>query len=544
MSGGMETKSLLILGGLGLFLLGMILLTEGLQRLAGNSLRKTLARFTSTPVTGAATGAVATAIVQSSSAITVTAVGFVGAGLLSFPQALGIIFGANIGTTITGWFVAILGFKLKLGMAALPLLPVGVLLRLFGSPRLRNIGWALAGFALLFVGIDVMKDGAAQFEGIVTPDTFPPDTLPGRFLLLLIGVAITLVTQSSSAGVATALVALGAGAVSFTQAAAMVIGMDVGTTFTAGLATIGGSNAMRRTGYAHIIYNIATGALAFALLGPFTTVIQTLTASAGTSDAQISLVAFHTAFNALGVILVLPFTGKFSCFIEGLVPETGPPLLRRLDTRLLGNPASAVDAAAATIRDIAMELTKVVSRLTGPDPSARKIGAELHHTIEGAIASTREFVQQIATDPADEDVHKRHVAAMHALDHLVRLQHRCTQRDRINALRDGPRLRRLARLMCVAAASLRHADDLGPLEDRLKKLRSLFKTQGHRIRESVVEAASSQPVNSRRTLLQLDGARWLYRIGHHLWRITHHLNLAELPARDRSSASDRPIKAR
>ncbi|MCG8585358.1 MAG: Na/Pi symporter, partial [Pirellulales bacterium] len=196
------------LGGLGLFLLGMTVMSEGLKSLAHDRLRALLSRFTRSPTTGAATGAITTAIIQSSSATTVAAVGFVGAGLLTFPQSLGIIFGANIGTTITGWLVAILGFKFKLGDAITPLILIGVFLRLFGSRRLSALGYALAGFGLIFVGIRMLQEGMQAFSGLVTPESFPDDTFTGRLLLVLIGVAITIVTQSSSAGVAAAMAAL------------------------------------------------------------------------------------------------------------------------------------------------------------------------------------------------------------------------------------------------------------------------------------------------------------------------------------------------
>lgn len=230
-------------------------------------MRVILGSFTSTPVTGALTGAATTAVVQSSSATTVAAVGFVASGLLTFPQALGIIFGANLGTTLTGWLVAILGFKLDLGQIALPFVFLGAAMKLAFSGRVALVGQAIAGFYLIFIGIEHMKDGLDAFSGIVTPTDFPPDTILGRLQLILIGILITLVTQSSSAGVATALAALGAGAINFPQAAALVIGMDVGTTFTAVLATLGGGTMARRTGYAHVIYNVLTGFMAFLLLG-------------------------------------------------------------------------------------------------------------------------------------------------------------------------------------------------------------------------------------------------------------------------------------
>jgi phosphate:Na+ symporter len=351
-------------GGIGLFLLGMVLLTDGLRSLAGDRLRQVLARFTRSPVSGAMTGAAATALIQSSSATTVITIGLVGGGLLTFPHALGIIFGANIGTTITGWLVAALGFKVQLGLVAAPMVLAGALLRMFASGRLAQAGMSVAGFGLLFVGIGLMQAGLAALEGVVTPERFPADTVFGRFELVLIGVAITLVTQSSSAGVATALVALHGGAISFYQACAMVIGMDIGTTFKAALAVIGGSTQMRRTGYAHVLYNLATGVMAFVLLPLYVWQAGDFLAAGG--DAQFALVAFHTLFNMLGVILVLPFTNSFARFVMRLVPEEGAPLADRLDERLLASPSAALDAAIATLRTVALELADAVTGLLAP----------------------------------------------------------------------------------------------------------------------------------------------------------------------------------
>ena len=198
----MTADIMLGLGGVGLFLLGMAILTSSLRDITGDGLRQILVRFTSTPLRGALAGAAATAAMQSSSATTVLAVGFVGAGVLSFSQGLGIVFGANVGTTITGWMVAIIGFKLKLGPVALMFVLAGALLHLFGRGRARQVGWAIAGFGLLFVGIDAMQQGLSQFQNVVTPASFPQDTYLGRLQLVAIGIAVTVLTQSSSAGVA------------------------------------------------------------------------------------------------------------------------------------------------------------------------------------------------------------------------------------------------------------------------------------------------------------------------------------------------------
>lgn len=235
------------LGGLGLFLLGIIILTDGLRTLAGDAMRSALIRFTHSPLSGATTGIVTTAILNSSSVTTVAAVGFVSAGLISFPASLGIIFGANIGTTITGWIVVLFGFKLQVVNIMVFFLLVGVLLRLLAKNRLATFGYTLSGFSIVFVGIAMMQQGMGAFSEVITLELLPSDTLLGRLKLVAFGIIFTAITQSSSAGVATALTALFAGAINFEQAAALVIGMDVGTTITAALASMDCPIVARRT---------------------------------------------------------------------------------------------------------------------------------------------------------------------------------------------------------------------------------------------------------------------------------------------------------
>ena len=510
------------LGGIGLFLLGMVILTQGLRDLAGGSLRRMLARFTSSPWKGAAAGAVVTAIVQSSSVTTVTAVGFVGAGLLTFPQGLGIVLGANIGTTITGWLVALLGFKLSLGSAVLPLVLVGALLRLFGGSRLAAAGWALAGFGVLFIGITTMQEGMSRFEGIVTPADFPDDSLGGRLLLVLIGVAITLVTQSSSVGVATALAALGSGAISFPQAAAMAIGMDVGTTFKAALATVGGSTATRRTGFAHVIYNLMTGVLAFCLLDLYALLTERWLAGGGVEAAQFALVGFHTAFNLLGVAFVLPFAEPFARLIIFLFPDRGPALTRRLDDRLLDDPALAVYAATSTASDIVGHVTAAFRKLLDPRHAGPAEPAE-NAALSDALVRTRMFVDRIRSDSLDQEFRSRHAAIIHILDHSLRLLHRGQQEDRVRTLRTEHRLRRLSLVLCDALNRSAEADIASELE-RFDRITQMLGRRRSHYRESMVTSAVSSEVDTETALLRLDAMRWLYRVSYHLWRIAHHMN--------------------
>ncbi|MEQ8507565.1 MAG: Na/Pi symporter [Rhodospirillaceae bacterium] len=520
----MNTDILLAIGGVGLFLLGMLILTDGLKDLAGNALRRALARFTTNPVSGAAAGAVTTAVIQSSSATTVTAIGFVGAGLMTFSQALGVIFGANIGTTMTGWLVALIGFKLHLGVVVLPLVLLGVLLKMFGRGRIQSAGWALAGFSLLFIGIDAMQQGMAVFEGHVTPSDFPGDGLIDRLQLVGIGIAITLVTQSSSAGIATAMVALSTGTISFPQAAAMVIGMDVGTTFTAFLATIGGSTAMRQTGYAHVVYNIMTGIIAFILLGFYTAAVQD-NLTAGTGDVQVALVAFHSLFNIIGVLLVLPFTTAFATLITRLVPERGPHLTTRLDDQLLPDASAAVDAAAATAQAIALDLFHILADLLDPhlrdDAEEERLAATRR-----ALDETRYYLNRIKTEPSQSLVHLRHVATIHAIDHLNRLYVRCKNSDPLKVRRYDHRLKRLAGLLERVAKSVSNETLNEQTEVSLDRVRSLLRTQRRSYRHTLITRASRGEIEPDQVADRLDSIRWLHRSAYHVWRAVHHLRQA------------------
>ncbi len=516
-------------GGLGLFLIGMRMMTEGLRALAGNSLRQILRRYSATPLRGAVAGTVTTAMVQSSSATTVAAVGFVGAGLMTFQESLGIIFGANIGTTVTGWLVAILGFKLQIGTVAMPLALIGVMMRMFAPGRWKEVGWSLAGFSVLFFGIDALQSGMAAFQDVVTPDRFPADSFFGRLQLVGIGIVVTIITQSSSAGVASALAALTAGAITFPQAAALVIGMDVGTTFSAALATLGGSTAVRRTGWSHVIYNGLTGMMAFLLLWPLGWLTEGPEAPFPVGDPQIALVAFHSFFNILGVVLVLLVAAQFARLVEWLIPDRRGGLTRRLDRRLLVQPVAALDAATATVTELAGAHFDLIRR--GLTEDARGVEPRMAE-LRDATAETRAHLQEVRADSAA--VLENQVALLHALDHLDRLRHRCAQQERARAVRETPELSGPARALLAAVAPDVFAADAATVA-RCDGLRRDLHALRESDRAAVLDATARGSFSGGDVALRLDAGRWLQRVAHHVWRIAHHLRIA---------ATDEPIAGR
>jgi phosphate:Na+ symporter len=511
------------LGGLGIFLLGMIVMTDGLRLLAGNVIRKALMRFTHSPLTGAVTGAVSTAILQSSSATTVTAVGFVSVGLLSFPEALGIIFGANIGTTITGWMVALLGFKLKLSTLVLPVILLGALLRLFTKGHLAHVGHALAGFGLIFVGITFMQEGMANLQTIAFFTHLPADTFVGRLKLVLIGMLFTVITQSSSAGVASALTALFTGLISFEQAAAMVIGMDIGTTVTAALATIGGSVDARRTGYSHVIYNFLTGIFALILLTPYIAFWEKLAPGSLMANAEIALVAFHTTFNTLGVILVLPFTAQFARFMQNLVPEKIPLFTRRLSPALLEQPTLALNAAHTSINEQILELFQHLLVMLGDLENGKYTNL---HQLDTELDKTHTYIDQIHLESGNSADWERLLAMIHTLDHLQRLLDRCIeQKQRAVTARQEAGLEEIRQLLTdgllqmlqqVKNKNWNAAVDL--TRQTSNDITEKVKPYRIQVMEQIAEGSIDVPTGTER----LEAVRWLRRVSNHITSITHH----------------------
>ncbi len=516
---------LLCLGGLGLFLLGMVVLTEGLRALAGRALRNVLTRFTRSPGSGAVTGAMTTAVVQSSSATTVAAVGFVGAGLLTFPQAFGIVLGANVGTTITGWLVALLGFKLKLGTAALPIVLVGVLMHLFTRGRVSSAGFAIAGFGLIFVGISLLQQGMGGLVGIITPESFPPDTWSGRLLLFLFGLVFTIFTQSSSAGVAMALAAVNASAMTVQQAAAAVIGMDVGTTVTAVLATIGGSVHARRTGYAHVMYNVLTGIGAFLILVPFMGALERFAPQVLVSEPELVLVGFHTFFNIVGVTIAVNFARQLASLMVRLVPMKPVPFARRLDRSLLESPAAALDALGTTLADLSATTFETIQRLIS-STDRRGIEARLAQVRE-ALSETRNYVESVRTSTDEGWTYQRHLSAMHVIDHLDRLVDRCADTERWPPLRYDQQLEAIARKLGPAADEVRKAlvqGEQSVAEDNLEAVWRSVQDECRDYRGRALEQVAMGAFDAAEGAVRLDAARGLRRVAYHMWRIAHHLN--------------------
>src|SRR5690554_1912430 len=336
-----------ILGGLALFMLAMEMMTNGLKNAAGHHLRHMLGSWTRTPLRGLMAGFVITGIVQHSGAVTVATIGFVDAGLLTLAQSLGVIFGANIGTTMTGWLVSLVGFGFKIEAMALPLLAAGVGVKLISrNPRNQFLGEALAGFALFFLGLSILKTalesvaGGFTNGGIVAPDYGLP-------AYMAIGLLATVLTQSSSAALAIVLTAAAGGLVTLDNAAAAVIGANLGSTSTAALSALKATANARRLAIGHILFNTLTGAIALLILPIMLWTVASLTDLLDLdANPAISLALFHTLFNVLGAFIMLPFTKPFAKFLGRMFrsKEEDNAEPRYLDDTLVSTPELAIGA--------------------------------------------------------------------------------------------------------------------------------------------------------------------------------------------------------
>lgn len=511
-----------LLGGIGLFLLGMILLTEGLKSAAGDALRSALARFTGGAARAVASGAGITALVQSSSATVVTTIGFVSAGLLTFTQAVGVVFGANLGTTSTGWIVSALGLKVSVAALALPLVGVGALARFLLHGRAASVGLAVAGFGVIFVGIDVLQEGMTSLSTVVDPANFPGERLTGRLALVVVGALMTVVLQSSSAAVATTLTALHSGAVDLGQATMLVIGQNIGTTVTAALASLGATVPARRTGLAHILFNVVTGAAAFLLAPLFLHLAQGSAILPGSDEPALALAAFHTAFNLLGIALLLPVAPRFAALVIRLVPERSPRLTRHLDPSVARIPEVGLEAARRSALAILAASTNLVVQ-------ALESGGQVPRGGEGpalreALREVRDFLREVRTAPRAEAAHRHHLALLHAVDHMERLADALDEGGP-HPLPDSPEtstvLASVREALTGAAGRLEeddpvHRDALAHLSARVASYR---KTE----RVATLERAASRRPEAGVTVATLESLRWLDRVVYHVWRAAHHL---------------------
>lgn len=307
-----------LLAGLGIFLFGVFLMEDSIKELAGKAFRTLIRRYTESRLSSILSGALSTSILQSSSAVNLMVLAFVGAGIMSLRNALGVILGANIGTTFTAWIVAFFGFKISIETFALPLIAIGGLGMIIfaNSARYLNISKLFIGFGLLFHGLDYMKTSVDQITRL-----FDISMLAGygSGIFLVAGIMLTAIMQSSSATIALILSGIYSGLMGFEAGAAMVIGANVGTTVTVILGALGGVAIKKRVAVGHLVFNMVTGVLVFLLLPVLTWLVQS--GLGWQQNAVLGIALFHTLFNLIGVMLFLPLLPRLTDKLDSLFRE-------------------------------------------------------------------------------------------------------------------------------------------------------------------------------------------------------------------------------
>jgi phosphate:Na+ symporter len=513
-----------LLGGVGLFLAGMILISESLKAAAGGALQRILERITGTPATAFLSGVGLTALVQSSSATTITTIGFVSAGLLSFPAAMGVIVGANVGTTSTGWIVSLLGFKLNVGAAALPLIGVGALVKLFGDGRRAHLGMALVGFGLIFVGIDFLQDGMGGLAQTIDLTGFSHASLSGRLGLVLIGVVMTVLLQASGAAVALTLTALFSGAIGLEQAAYLVIGQNLGTTVKAVLASIGASVPAQRTALAHILFNLTAAFIAFIGAGYLLNLSLLIGVWLNNDDPAFILALFHTIFNLVGAVLFLPALGPFARLVTRMIPDRGPALTRHLDKSLFHLPGVAIGAAGQAIREIAVVTLREAENLLRDGRHTRHSYEQLW-AAQSAMRETSRFLGKIQHIGDDDNLYARRLALLHAGDHTHRLIEACLEPEQpLMGPEATAAAERLAPALAIATEWLLYQEKEGEKVARHLKKASRKQANARRTnRAKLLEETAAGLVQPGDVQHYLESMRWVDRVGYHSWRILYHL---------------------
>jgi len=397
-----------VAGGLALFLLAMRMMTEGLKVFAGSGLKDLLGRWTSTPLRGVLSGLLVTGIVQSSSAVTVATIGFVNAGVLTLRQSLGVIFGANVGTTMTAWLVSLIGFGFKIDAIALPILAVGVALQLM-APRKRyqGLGEALAGFALFFLGLAILKEAFGGLAEGYSVGMLAEGAPAHWFFFLLAGVAGSVLTQSSSAAVAIVITAVAGGVIGIESAAAAVIGASLGTTSTAAVAVFKATPSAKRLALGHILFNVIAASVALLLFPGLLWLVGGLGAWLDFEGGPAVTVAlFHTVYKALGVAIMLPLAGRLADLLERMFRSEAEELARpqHLDATLAATPVLAALALREELLGVRAIVARIVHSALGDTLiSVRAVEREASavRTLGEAITA---FVTSVRTETMPQEV--------------------------------------------------------------------------------------------------------------------------------------------
>ena len=439
-----------IMGGLGLFLYGMKVMSESLQNATGEGLKNVLWKATNNRVKGVLTGFGITSLIQSSSATSVMLVSFVSAGLIDLTQSIGIIFGANIGTTVTGWIVAILGFKVKINAFALPAIAIGFFLRFLNNESVRHWGEVILGFGMLFFGLSIMSDAVKDLRGSEVVMTFmarySAESAFSTLMVIMVGGLVTMVVQSSSATMAMTMTLAFNGLIDFPTSCALVLGENIGTTITANIASIGSSLEARRAARVHFMFNFFGVVWVFILFKIVMLPLVDAVVPGNPYALKLSersfvitnhMAAFHTFFNIANTAIFLPFVNVLARIATKIVPERRKDgdkefHLKFISTTLLSTPAMNINQARLEIRrmlGMVIEMfDKVMDVFNNPD---QKLGEEveqiqlLEDHVDLLEMEISGFLVKVLQANISEEQSQEITAMLHRINELERIGDHC-----------------------------------------------------------------------------------------------------------------------
>ncbi|TSI06679.1 Na/Pi cotransporter family protein [Lysinibacillus sp. BW-2-10] len=513
-----------VFGGIGIFLIGMSMLTNGLKEIAGEALKKWLNKITRGTFSSLFTGLFMTIIMQSSTATTLLTVGFVSAGLISFVQSIGVIIGANIGSTSTGWIISLLGFKISLQAMALPIIGVGAFMQLIAPYNIKKFGSVLVGFGLLFLGIDLLQQGMNSAQELISFDSFKTDSIWSIFLLIIIGIVMTIIMQASSAAMAATLAALFSGAIDYEQAAYLVIGQNIGTTATAIFASIGSSIAAKRTATTHLLFNVITAIIVTIF---FKYILQLTEAISiwmtGTMDETLGLAMFHTLFSIIGAILFLPFIKPFARLLEKLLPEKENALTRNLDANLVSVPAAALEVSYTTLVQLMKQLTNALLEFLQTKkvtPNFEKKVAE----VEEAVEITRQFLDSVQSNSSK--IRNKHIDILHTLDHVSRLIKVFREQQKFEAVTlHESIMNQVQDTMSEVEKLLDQKEKIVEIENTFEQISQKMALERKRRRNEYFERTVVNETQLDVAVSKVESILWIDRLVYHYWRATARMSM-------------------
>ncbi len=541
-----------IAAGVSIFLFGMLTLEKGFKAFSGGILEKILQKSTDKLYKSLTFGVVATTIMQSSSLVSVLTISFLGAGLIGLAQGIGIIFGANIGTTTGAWLVAGLGLKVNIASYAMPMLVFGVVFIFQKSKSLKGIGYILAGLGFLFLGIHYMKDGFEAFKSTIDLASYGGVGIKFLFIYMGIGVFATVVMQSSHATLVLIITALAAGQISYENALALAIGANVGTTITAIIGSMSSNITGKQLAGAHFIFNIVTGIIAIVLMHQIMWSVDSISAFIGIKDDDyaLKLAVFHTIFNLIGVVIMIPFISNMVTFLEKVLQEKdlkdGESYERAqyLTPLALEVPSIAMGALVKEIKHLYVNAFEIISHGLNlrPENIASNISLEevvsktfsksdvniehfYSHRVKGIYGEIIDFATLAQSQMAPEDISK-----LYAL--------KLASRDIVDAIKDTKHLQKnlikyqnsknkyiqeeYTGIKLGLAKLLRTMDKISVVEDETEILLLLFKAKIHMQKYDVLANGTLDKLirnhlitNEMATSLMNDSA-YAYDIAKHL----------------------------